>query len=107
MSIQIEPNEEVDVTGIGETQKKLGRLVRLNRRVLDLTQSGLGERAGVRQSSICKFEQHGCVTFEVFIRTARGLGLPAWALLKIAEDPEAYEAACSIRTGLSCSSGVS
>lgn len=100
MAIQLDPNELVAVSAIEETQRKLGRLVRLNRRVLDLTQSGLGERAGVQQSSICKFEQHGCATFEVFIRTARGLDLPAWVLLKIAEDPDAFEAACSVRARL-------
>lgn len=100
MVIHIGSTELVDVLGIEETQKNLGRLVRLNRRVLDLTQSNLGARAGVKQSSICKFEQYGCVTFEVFIRTARGLDLPAWALLKIAEDPEAFEEACSVKARL-------
>ena len=100
MAIQLDPNELVDLSSVEETQRNLGRLVRLNRRVLDLTQSGLGARSGVKQSSICKFEQHGCVTFEVFMKTARGLDLPAWALLKIAEDPNAFEAACSVKARL-------
>ena len=98
MTIQLGPKVRVDIEYVADTQKKLGRLVRLNRLVQDLTQSGLAERAGVNQSSICKFEQYGSVTFDVFVRTARGLALPAWALLKIAEDPEAFESICSLRS---------
>ena len=100
MAIQLDPNSLVNLSGVEETQKNLGRVVRLNRRVLDLTQSSLGERAGVKQSAICKFEQHGCVSLEVFIRTARGLNLPAWAVLKIAEVPEALETAQIIKSRL-------
>ncbi len=62
MSIQLTPNQLVSVASIEETQRKLGRLVRLNRKILDMTQTGLGARAGVKQSAICKFEKHGDVT---------------------------------------------
>ena len=97
MSIQLTPNQLVSITSIEETQRNLGRLVRLNRKILDMTQTGLGARAGVKQSAICKFEKHGDVTFELFIKTSQALDLPAWALLKIAEDPAAFEQAFVLR----------
>jgi len=97
MTIQINPDKLASVSGIRETHQNLGKLIRLNRRALDLTQESLGERAGIKPSSICRFEQHGHATLDVFIRAARGLGLPSWALLKIAEDPNAYEAARSLQ----------
>lgn len=97
MSIHIKPGQLASLSDVRETHQNLGKLIRLNRRALDLTQERLGERAGIKPSSICRFEQHGQATLDVFIRTARGLGLPSWALLKIAEDPDAYEVACSLQ----------
>ena len=97
MSIQLTPNQLVSVASIEETQRKLGRLVRLNRKILDMTQTGLGARVGVKQSAICKFEKHGDVTFELFIKTSQALDLPAWALLKVAQDPSAFERAFSLK----------
>jgi transcriptional regulator with XRE-family HTH domain len=98
MSIQLAPRELVQVTSIDDTQRKLGRLIRLNRRALELTQTGLGARVGLNQSQICKFEQNGATSFEIFLKASRGLDLPAWVLLKVAEDPDAFEEVCSVKS---------
>ena len=100
MTIQLDPNEQALVALIEETQMSLGRIVRLNRKVLDLTQSDFGARAGVHQTCICSLEKHGTMTFDLLIRAAHGLGLPASRLLQAAEDRESIIKDCSLKTEL-------
>ena len=100
MTIQLDPNEQVLFALIEETQINLGRIVKLNRKVLDLTQSDLGARAGVHQTCICGLEKHGTMTFDLLVRTAHGLGVPASRLLKAAEDRESIIEDCSLRAEL-------
>ncbi len=88
MSIQIHPNEQAILALIEETQIKLGRAVKRNRQVLDLTQCDLGARAGVHQTCISCFEKHGDMTFDLFIRAAHGLGVRPSELLQAAEGQE-------------------
>ena len=64
---------------------------------MELTQTGLGARVGLNQSQICKFEQNGATSFEIFLKASRGLDLPAWVLLKVAEDPNAFEEICLLK----------
>jgi transcriptional regulator with XRE-family HTH domain len=86
MTIQIDPNEQVILALIEETQIKLGRVVKRNRQVLDLTQCDLGARAGVHQTCISGFEKHGHMTFDLFIRAAHALGVRPSELLQAIED---------------------
>ena len=85
MTIQLEPNEQAMVALVEETQSMLGRIVKRNRQVLDLTQCDLGARAGVHQTRISCFEKHGSMTFDLLIRAAHGLGVRPSELLRAAE----------------------
>lgn len=98
MTIRLNPNELVDVSGIEDIERKLGLIFRHYRRALDLTQAEVEARSGLKQSAICKFETHESVTLKVFLRYSQGLQLLPSAILRIAEEPEAFEEARALGT---------
>jgi len=100
MSICLAPSEFARIPSIDETQKHLGHLTMLQRKALKMTQDQLAMRSGLTQSQVCRFERKGDMTYEIFMRTCRGLDLDAWAVLKVAEDPGAFAEACSLKKRL-------
>ena len=96
MTIQLDPNEQALISFIEQTQKDLARVIKSNRIALDLTQSGLGCRAGIAQSRICDLETQGTNKLNIAIRVAHGLGVPLSKLLEAAEDRESSIEAFSI-----------
>lgn len=97
MSIYMAPTKFARVVSIDETQKRLGHLVMLQRQSLRMTQDQLAIRSGLTQSQICRFENKGKMTYDIFMRACRSLDLCAWATLKVAEDSKAYAEACSVK----------
>ena len=69
--------------------KELSRRVRLNRRIQDLTQAELGERAGISRNFVAAFEtgEHG-IDVANLRRIADALGLPLPTLVDVRIDGE-------------------
>lgn len=55
---------------------RLGNRIREIRKDLNLTQSELGERVGVKCAQISKIESGRNITIDVLIRIVKGLGVP-------------------------------
>lgn len=51
-----------------EAQQTIAKNLREQRLALNLTQSGLAVRSGVPLATLRKFEQHGTISFESFIK---------------------------------------
>ena len=98
MSICMTPNELAYVVSIDDTRVNIGRLAKMQRTSLKLTQDQLARRCGATQTQIHRFEAKGDMTYDLFMRTCRSLGLDAWAVLKLAENPDAFEEACSLKS---------
>lgn len=57
-----------------QAQQKLAENARTRRLELELTQTGLAKRSGVALATLRKFEQHGTISLESYLRLQLVLG---------------------------------
>jgi transcriptional regulator with XRE-family HTH domain len=71
---------------MGSVYQQVGRRVRAIRKRIGLTQSALGERAGITPDYLGRIERgHGAVTLETLSRIAAALSTPLRQLLDVEE----------------------
>lgn len=71
---------------------QMAQVIFLQRSQMNITQSMLGVRIGVPRTYVSKLENGGAMpSLNSLKRIADGLGLPAWMLVKRAEEAAAFE----------------